>query len=96
MYNLFLIEGLCNETRLVMTRLGRKAIEACILGSDFDGQVRLIPRIKLTTKATGLPYDISRTQLPVRLCFAMTINKSQGQSFEHVGIDLREPVFAYS
>ena len=93
--NLFPLEGLCNGTRLVLTKLGRRAIEARILGGDFDGQVRFIPRIKLITKAAGLPYDISRTQLPVRLCFAMTINKSQGQSFEQIGIDLREPVFTH-
>ena len=25
----------------------------------------------------------------------MTINKAQGQSLQHVGLDLREPVFAH-
>jgi ATP-dependent exoDNAse (exonuclease V) alpha subunit len=31
----------------------------------------------------------------MRLCFAMTINKAQGQSLQKVGIDLRQPVFTY-
>ena len=36
-----------------------------------------------------------RLQFPVRLAFAMTINKSQGQSVEHVGINLQTSVFSH-
>jgi len=32
---------------------------------------------------------------PVRLAFAMIINKSQGQSVEHVGINLQTSVFSH-
>ncbi|KAG5520645.1 hypothetical protein RHGRI_033280 [Rhododendron griersonianum] len=38
---------------------------------------------------------IERRQFPVRLAYAMTINKSQGQSVKFVGIDLRIPVFSH-
>jgi hypothetical protein len=31
----------------------------------------------------------------VRLYFAITINKAQGQSLQKVGIDLRQPVFTH-
>jgi hypothetical protein len=34
-------------------------------------------------------------QFPIRLAFAMTINKSQGQSLNHVGVDLCLPVFTH-
>ena len=34
-----------------------------------------------------------RRQFPIRLGFAMTINKSQGQSFQNVGIFLPSPLF---
>ena len=37
----------------------------------------------------------SRRQFPVRLAFAMTINKSQGQSVQNVGLDLRTSVFSH-
>ena len=36
-----------------------------------------------------------RKQFPVKLAFAMTINKSQGQTLPFVGIYLRDYCFAY-
>ena len=42
-----------------------------------------------------VPFKLKRVQFPVRLCFAMTINKSQGQSVNHVGIDARSAVFTH-
>ena len=79
-----------------MTRVGRSVIEGKILGGSFDGQVHLIPRIDMTSNEDELPYIINkRRQFPVRLCFAMTINKSQGQSFEVLGVDLRCQVFSH-
>lgn len=55
----------------------------------------MIPRIKLSATDDALGIPLSRKQLPVRLCFVMTINKSQGQSFNTVGLDLRTPVFTH-
>jgi len=31
----------------------------------------------------------------VKVVLAMTINKSQGRSMEHVGLDLRTPIFSH-
>jgi ATP-dependent DNA helicase PIF1 len=42
------------------------------------------------------PYSFKRTQFPVRLAYAMTINKSQGQTLEKVGIGLKQEVFSHS
>ena len=55
----------------------------------------MLPRIKLSTTEGELPFILSRKQFPIRLCFAMTINKAQGQSLDMVGIDLRVPVFTH-
>lgn len=42
-----------------------------------------------------LPFVLSRRQFPVQPAFAMTINKSQGQTIQHVGIYLPQPVFSH-
>lgn len=93
--NLFPAQGLCNGTRLVITGLRNNCIEGRILGGDFDGQLRVLPRLKLIATDPVLGIDLARKQFPVRLCFVMTINKSQGQSFHTVGLDLRIPVFTH-
>jgi ATP-dependent DNA helicase PIF1 len=31
----------------------------------------------------------------VKICYAMTINKSQGQTLTHVGVYLKKPVFTH-
>ncbi len=88
-------EGLCNGTRMVVTGLRSYCIKVRLLGGDFHGEFRTIPRIRLSSSNEGLTFTLTRKQFPVRLCFAMTINKSQGQSFETVGIDLRTPAFSH-
>ncbi|XP_050919633.1 uncharacterized protein LOC127137192 [Lathyrus oleraceus] len=55
-----------------------------------------LPRIKIKTSASdGLPFVLSRKQFPVRLSFAITINKSQGQTIPNVGIYLPRHVFSH-
>lgn len=60
-------------------------------------QIALIPRITLSPsdKSIDFAFKLKRRQFPVQLAFAMTINKAQGQSVKHVGIDLRTPVFSH-
>jgi len=90
-------EGLCNGTRMVVLNVKRKMLQYRIISKDrrFRGKVVLIPRIRLSPNAKTLPMLLKRLQFPVRLAFAMTINKSQGQSIEHVGINLQTLVFSY-
>ena len=65
-----------------------------LLGKDNNGQHVFIPRIKIISNAeTG--FYFSRHQFPVRLAFAMTINKAQGQSLVCIGLDGRSPVFIH-
>jgi hypothetical protein len=45
--------------------------------------------------AEDLPMPLRRRQFPVRLAFAMTVNKSQGQSLKHIGLALQSPVFSH-
>jgi len=69
--------GLCNGTRLIVTALGERVIEGKILTGTHAGKAAFIPRISLDTSASsGLPFTLRRRQFPIRLAFAMTINKS--------------------
>jgi hypothetical protein len=87
-------EGLVNGTRLIITRLQPHLLEGEILGGDFNGQRRILPRVKLATDEDYFP-PFTRKQFPVKPTYVMTINKSQGQSLNHVGVDLRVPVFSH-
>ena len=42
-----------------------------------------------------MPFTLCRKQFPVTGAFAMTINKSQGQGFDHVGLYMGKPVFSH-
>ncbi|XP_026481798.1 ATP-dependent DNA helicase PIF1-like [Ctenocephalides felis] len=84
---------LCNGTRLVVKKLINNVIVAKIIKGKYKGQNVLIPRIPMIP--TDLPFDFRRLQFPIRLAFAMSINKSQGQSLQVCGINLEFPCFAH-
>ena len=87
--------GLCNGTRLIITQLGAWVLEAQIITGSHIGDKVLLPRIVLHVSSTKWPFVLSRRQFPVRLCYAMTINKSQGQTLQNVGLYLPRPVFSH-
>ncbi|XP_057454849.1 uncharacterized protein LOC130746294 [Lotus japonicus] len=87
--------GLCNGTRLIVSALTPYIIVATALSGSKTGKPVYIPRLSLTPSDTGLPFKFSRRQFSITVCFAMTINKSQGQSLSHVGLYLPKPVFTH-
>ncbi|PIA43947.1 hypothetical protein AQUCO_01800182v1 [Aquilegia coerulea] len=88
-------DGLCNGTRLMVVQFATRVIEAKILNVSHAGNYVFIPRITLQPSVSETTFQMARRQFPVRLAFAMTINKSQGQSVKYVGIDLRNHVFSH-
>ena len=88
-------KGLCNGTRLILLHAYRRILEVMIMGGDHHGEKAFIPRIILKPSSRQHPFILKRRQFPVRLCFAMTINKAEGQSLKYVGIHLISPVFCH-
>ncbi|XP_018461372.2 uncharacterized protein LOC108832383 [Raphanus sativus] len=88
-------KGLCNGTRMILTYVGDRLLKAVIITGSHIGTEVLIPRIVLLHEETKLPFTLRRRQYPIRLCYAMTINKSQGQSLKEVILYLPKPVFSH-
>ncbi|XP_076941143.1 ATP-dependent DNA helicase RRM3-like [Bidens hawaiensis] len=87
--------GLCNGTRLKVVPLGKRIIRVEIISGSNIGDRHYIPRTTLIPTDKKLHIKLQRRQCPLALCFAMTINKSQGQSLSRVGLYLKRPVFTH-
>jgi ATP-dependent DNA helicase PIF1 len=84
---------LCNGTCLIFKQMNNNVIEATILTRQAKGQQVFLPRIPFIP--SDCPISFKRLQFPLRPCFAMTINKAQGQSLKVVGLNLESPFFSH-
>jgi ATP-dependent DNA helicase PIF1 len=73
--------------------LGQRVIEGEIIIGNIVGKRVFIPHIIMSPSGTDWPFVLCRCQFPVRVAFAMTINKSQGQTLNNVGVYLLSLVF---
>ncbi|XP_019086305.1 PREDICTED: uncharacterized protein LOC104720478 [Camelina sativa] len=88
--------GLCNGTRLIVTQMANHVIEArIVIGKKNVNDRVLIPRMFVSPPDAKFSFRMRRRQFPVALAFAITINKSQGQKLEQVGLYLPKPVFTH-
>jgi ATP-dependent DNA helicase PIF1 len=95
MRNLDQSEGLYNGTRLIISRMADHVIEAKIMSGKNEGNIIYIPRMTTSPSQSPWPFKLSRRQFPIMVCYAMTINKSQGQSLDSVGLYLPRAVFSH-
>ena len=93
--NIDVNSGLCNGTTMKAISITTKILKVQITNGSHIGDYALIPRIKLSPSDSLLPFKLSRRQFPIKLCFAMTINKAQGQSINSLGVYLPQPVFSH-
>ncbi|XP_065662900.1 ATP-dependent DNA helicase pif1-like [Hydra vulgaris] len=87
--NLDLKAGFRNGTRMKVCALQNNYIDAEVLTGVSGGKRVFTPRIRLAPSDSNLPFVLKRCQFPVRLAYSMTINKSQGQTFDRK----MQPVF---
>ena len=91
LWNLQRREGVCNGSRGIVTCISTRILEVQL----FNGKTVLVPQIKLISADLDIPFKLHRLRFPVSLSFSMTINKSQGQTFEVIGVNLWHPVFTH-
>ena len=81
--NLSSTKGFCNGTRLIVRDLKQHIIEAEIItGTHLDQRV-YIPQFRIAPSDADLPFQLICHQFSIRLAFAMTINKAQGQTISY-------------
>lgn len=95
MRNLNQTEGLRNGTRLIVTHLGSRSVSANIVSGKNRGTRVTIQRTIISPNDSKWPFNLKRRQLPLSPCYAMTINNSQGQTLERVGLFLPKQVFTH-
>lgn len=93
--NLAPAQGVCNGTRLICKAFLLHTILAEVATGLYEGNIILIPRITLCSTVQQVGVEFKRCQFPIRPAFAMTINKSQGQTLDSVGLYLPTPVFSH-
>lgn len=91
------IKGDFNGSRYIISKIVKRFLEAEVVSGSRKGTKVFIPQMKLLCSHPSLGFSSHghRLQFPVRPAFAMTINKSQGQTIQRVGVYLPTPVFSH-
>jgi ATP-dependent DNA helicase PIF1 len=89
------LTGLCNGMCLNVRCFTLQVVEAEIITGKGANNVAFIPRIKFISDNLRFAIYICKEQFPLQLAYAMTINKSQGQTLFHVGLHITNDVFSH-
>jgi len=91
------VNGLQNGTRLQIDQMRQFALACTIITEGaFFGKKVTIQRIKFIVKdETTFDFVFTRIQFPVKLAFAITVHRSEGQSLQKVGLYLPDPMFGH-
>ncbi len=84
-----------NGSRFVIVQLLKYQIIAMHMTGAHKGKVRSISKINMQPSNCPTLKNFYRFQLPIKVCFSMTINKSQGQTFNRLGVFLPKHVFSH-
>ncbi|XP_074336028.1 uncharacterized protein LOC141673193 [Apium graveolens] len=67
MHNLNQTLGLCNGTRMMITRCLKQCVECQVINGVFIGTKHFIPRMELSSTDTKLPFKLIRKQMPLQV-----------------------------
>jgi nucleoside-triphosphatase THEP1 len=85
---------LASNSRVLIKSISPKLVKVVTL--EANPRIVLIPRIrfKFNLQHTA-SFHMTRVQFPLRLCYSMTTNKSQGQDMDQVVLDLTDDPFSH-
>ena len=85
---------LASNSRVVIKKITFKLIQ--VVTFEQQPRVVLLPRMRFKFNLQDrTSFTMTRVQFPLRLCYSMTTNKSQGQSFEQILLDLSDDAFSH-
>ena len=85
--------GLVNGKKGIIRGISKRIIDVEVISEDAP--IVKIPRICFEITVGGRGITFHRYQYPLRCCYSMSINKSQGSTLNHVGLDLRGEVVCH-
>ena len=85
-------KGFCNGTRCFLKSKTRNLLVVTPLSGGDD---ILVPRVPMECTESKLGIPFIRRQFPILLAYYLTLNRSQGQTLDTVGIELPESVFSH-
>ena len=94
--NISIKDGLVNNGRVRILKFLRQS-NAILIETIGEKKVQFIlPRIKFKfSYSYGINFSTLRQQFPLRLCYAFTVHKVQGQTMNNILLDLTTPVFCH-
>ena len=88
-------KGMSNGVRIIVSHMFHLFLDVEILSGQSHGKRIFLPKMTLIPSDTNLPFRLCRVQFPIRLAYAITINKSEGRTLENVGIYLNRACFVH-
>jgi len=90
--------GIMNGTKMIVEHALRRTVLCSIYqpGSASHGKRVAVPRILNQMKGLKYPFEMQRRQFPLKLAYCMTVNKSQCQTLERIGLWLTKEIPCFS
>ena len=89
--------GHVNGARYVLENMINNLLFLRVTTGSHEGNRLCLPRMPCRPGDDNFPIPgFTRTQFPIRTCFALTTNRAQGQSFDgRIGLDLQDHCFSH-
>ena len=92
MQNLDVANGICNGTTMIVERLGENVVW-CRVNTRFGQRLQPFAPTRFAYDSNG--FKFTRIQLPLRVAFAVTVNRAQGGTYDYVAYHSLHQIWAH-